>query len=329
MTKVLITGGCGFIGSHLVAHILKNTDWHINIIDKLTYASVGFDRLRSLKVFDSERIKLFTLDISNEISDGVARELKDVEYVFHLAAESHVDRSIINPQLFVKSNVLGTVNVLILASKMNKLKAMVYFSTDEVFGPCYDKHGFKEWDRYLSSNQYSASKAGAEEMVIAFANTHNLPVFTTHAINNFGQMQHNEKFIPMTIRNILEDKKVFIHTKNNISGSRFWLHARNSCDAVMFLLDKFKKGDKYNIPCDTEKTNLEIAQLIASIIGKKLNYEFLEYDIDRPGHDFRYALDGSKVKKMGWEAPIDFDTSFLKTVRWYLDNPQWLYVNVD
>jgi len=329
MTKVLITGGCGFIGSHLVAHILKNTDWHINIIDKLTYASVGFDRLRSLNVFDSSRINLFTLDIGNEISDGVVRELKDVSYIFHLAAESHVDRAIIDPGLFVRSNVLGTVNILMLASKVKDLKAMVNFSTDEIFGPCYNVQGFKEWDRYLSSNQYSASKAGAEEMVIAFANTHDLPVFTTHVLNNYGAMQHPEKFIPMTIRNILEDKKVIIHSKDGISGSRFWLHARNSCAAVMFLLDKFEKGEKYNIVCSDELTNYRIAQTIADILDKKLSYEYLEYDIDRPGHDFRYALDGSKMERMGWKQPIDFEISFIRTIEWYLDNQKWLYVNVD
>lgn len=329
MTKVLITGGCGFIGSHLVAHILKNTDWHINIIDKLTYASVGFDRLRNLKVFDSSRINLFTLDIGNEISEGVIRELKDVSYIFHLAAESHVDRAIANPGLFVRSNVLGTVNILLLASKVKDLKAMVNFSTDEVFGPTVSETGFKEWDRYLSSNQYSASKAGAEEMVVAFANTHDLPVFTTHVLNNFGEAQHPEKFIPMTIRNILEEKEVIIHSKNGESGSRFWIHARNSCAAVMFLLDRFKKGDKYNIVCNDELSNLRIAQAIADILDKKLSYEFLEYDIDRPGHDFRYALDGSKMKKMGWKQPVDFEESFEKTINWYLNNQKWLYVNVD
>lgn len=324
--EILITGGCGFIGHHFVEHFLKATDWKINILDKLTYAACGFDRVRDIKAFDDERVRFFTTDIGREISEGLVSEMKNVDYILHLAAESHVDNSIKNPEPFVISNVLGTMHMLEFARKLPNLKAFVYFSTDEIFGPAKIGEDFKEWDRYNSSNPYSAAKAGGEELALAWANTYHLPVFITHTMNAFGERQHPEKFIPMTIKKILKGEEVIIHSDptGTRAGSRYYIHCRNIAKAIHFLLSKFTPREKYNIVGEKEVSNLELAQKIAEILGKPLRYKMVDFHSSRPGHDLRYGLDGTKLKEMGWEIPMSFEDSLKSTIKWTLENPRWL-----
>lgn len=350
MMKMIITGGCGFIGHHIVEHFLRNTDYEIDIFDKLTYASSGLDRVRDIDAFDDKRVKFYAVDLTRPLSEGVVRECKDAEYILHLAAETHVDNSIVDPMSFVYSNVVGTGNLLQFARKCDNLEAFVLFSTDEVFGPAavdWDIDIFKkaliarppqhkllihptygEWDRHNATNPYSATKSGSEQLTLAFMNTYNLPGFITHCMNVFGERQHPEKFIPICIRKIRDGKEITIHGDKECkeSGSRFYIHARNVANAIHFLLDNFDQRDIYNIVGEKELSNLELAQKIADIMGKDLKYKIVDFHSSRPGHDLRYALDGGKLEHHGWKVPITIDESLRKTVEWTLKHTEWLEI---
>lgn len=329
--KVMITGGCGFIGHHVVEHFLLNTDWEIVVLDSLSYASRGYDRVRDIKAFDDERVSFFSHDLSLPISDGVNRELKNIDYILHLAGETHVDNSIIDPVSFVKANVLGTTHLLLWAKDQlrESLQAFCYFSTDEVFGPAPPQTFYKEWDRYNCGNPYAATKAGAEEMCLAFANTYQMPVFIVHCMNVFGERQHPEKFIPLCIRKIIAGETITIHSDRTktISGSRFYIHARNVAHAVHFLLDKFTPRDKYNIVGEVEVTNLQMATAIANVLGQDFKYEMVDFHSSRPGHDLRYALSGEKMANLGWRVPLKFMQSLRNTVRWTIEHDEWLEID--
>lgn len=324
--RILLTGGCGFVGHHMVEHFLKNTNWQIIILDRLTYASMGLTRLRDIKVFNEDRVKVLTNNFTEPINEGLAEEIGQLDYIFHLGAETHVDRSIDDAEPFVMSNVLGTLRLLEFARTQKNLKKFFYFSTDEVFGPAPGTTSYKEWDRYNSGNPYAAAKAGGEELCLAFGNTHKVPVVITHCMNIFGERQHPEKYIPLVINKVLSGTKVYIHSDKNkkIPGSRFWIHARNVAAAIMFLIDKAETQDKYNIVGEKEVNNLDMALFIAKVIGKPLNYELIDFHSSRPGHDLRYGLDGGKMHAMGWRLPVNFEDSLEKTVTWFLNNKTWL-----
>lgn len=334
MKKILVTGGCGFIGHHFVEHILKNTDWHVVIFDKLSYASQGYSRIREVISGYEERVTMFSIDLTLGVPEGVISELDyltfqgGVDYIIHFAAESHVERSIQDPVPFVLSNILGTVSILNFAKRiMNRnLEWFVYFGTDEVFGPAPLGMKFKEWDRYNSTNPYSATKAGAEEMCLAYANCYKIPLFIIHSMNVFGERQHPEKFIPMCIKKILNGETITIHADETkkISGSRFYIHARNVSAAIMFLLKRGRLRDKFNVVGEYELDNLLLAQEIAKIIDKPFKYEMVDFHSSRPGHDLRYALDGSKMEWLGWKIPVSLEDSLKKTVLWTLEHPLWL-----
>ena len=325
MKRVLITGGAGFAGHHVVEHILKNTDWEIVIFDKLSYSSCGYDRLREIQAFDNKRVLIIGGDLSLPIEPGVAKEIGDVNYILHMGAETHVDNSISNPLPFVMSNVVGTMQILEFARFRDSLEQFVYFSTDEVFGSVQEGHS-KEWDVYNSCNPYAATKAGGEELALAYANTYKIPVMITHTMNLFGERQYPEKFIPLVINRVLSGEKVYIHADQTctIPGIRSYIHCRNMADAILFLLGNQVMRDKFNIAGECEIDNLELAKMVARIIGKPLNYELINFHSIRPGHDMRYALDGTKLAGMGWKPPIAFDNALQKTVEWTLDNRGWL-----
>jgi len=324
--KILITGICGFIGHHVAEHFLINTDYEIVGLDKLTYASNGYNRLRDSGCLDNKRLKLFSADFTHPIPNGLVKEIGDVDYILHLGAETHVDRSIEDPQPFVISNVVGTMHLLNFSREIPALKKFFYFSTDEVFGPAPAGVAFQETDRYNSTNPYSASKAGGEQLAFAYANTYNLPVVVTRTMNCFGERQHPEKFIPGVIKKVIKGEVVFIHsdpTKTK-AGSRFYIHCRNVAAALLFLLDSAEHRQSYHIVGEKEVDNLKMAEFIARVIGKSLNYEMVDFHSSRPGHDLRYSLSGEKMKKMGWAIPKNFESSLEKTIKWYLDNPKWL-----
>ena len=325
--KILITGGCGFIGHHFVEHIFKNTDWEIIVIDRLSYASNGFERLRDTDTLNTPRVKVFTCDLILPISEGLIKEIGDIDYIVHMAAETHVDNSIKNPQLFLDNNIKSTFNLLEYSrNHLPNLKTFFYFSTDEVFGPALGDTLYKEWDRHNPTNPYSASKSAAEQICIAYENTYKTPLMIVNVMNAFGERQHVEKFIPLCIKKLLDGDKIYIHSypDKKKSGTRFYIHGRNIAEAVLFLIKNGKIGEKYNISGEKEVSNLEMAQLIAKFMNKELDYEMVDFHSDRPGHDLRYGLDGNKLFNMGFKLPLNFEESLRKTVEWTLENKKWL-----
>jgi len=325
--KVIITGGCGFLGHHLVEHLIKSTDWDIVIIDKLTYASMGLSRIIDNNCLLNERVQFFSADFSNHLSVGVKREIgDDVNIIFHLGAESHVDRSIEDPINCFRNNIIGTAELLEYSRSLKNLELFFYFSTDEVFGPAPNNISFEEWDGHRPTNPYSASKSSSEAICLSYANTFSIPIMIVNNMNIFGERQHVEKFIPGTIKKVLNGEKVLIHSNKdkNKPGSRFYIHARNVCESLLFLIENGKIGEKYHIVGEREVNNLELAKLIAKYIGKELNFELIDFHSNRPGHDLRYALKDTNLKKLGWKIPKNFEESLKKTVEWTLSNTKWL-----
>jgi dTDP-glucose 4,6-dehydratase len=326
--RVVVTGACGFIAHHCIEHLLINTDWDIIGIDRLSYAANGFDRLRDAVGYPHPRVTLFSTDFTQSFSCGLIKEIGEVDYILHMGAETHVDNSIKNPEPFVMTNVVGTMRVLDYARQLTNLQKFVYFSTDEVFGPAPNGMSYKEWDRYNSTNPYSASKAGGEELCLAYSNTFKIPLLITHTMNAFGERQHPEKFIPMIINKVVKGETVTIHsdpTKTK-AGSRFYIHCRNIASAILFLIknsDSINR-DKFNIVGEKEVDNLEMANFISKVLNKPLKYEMVDFHSSRPGHDLRYALDGAKMQDLGWHTPKTFEQSLEKTINWYLDNPKWM-----
>lgn len=326
--RILVTGGCGFIGHHFIEHLLKNTDWEIVVLDSLTYASDGFDRLRDIKAFNDDRVSILTCDFILPLSVGTIAEIEYIDYIVHMGAETHVDNSIKDPVPFVMSNVVGTMRMLEYARNLKGLKKFLYFSTDEIFGPAPKGVLYKEWDRYNSTNPYSASKAGGEELCLAYANTYGVPVVITHTMNVFGERQHPEKYIPIVMDHVLNDKVLTIHSDETktIPGSRHWIHGRNVADAVLFLLENAEVREKYNIVGEKEVDNLQMAEFIADVLGKRLQYELVDFHSSRPGHDLRYALDGQKLRDMGYKYPSNFESSLERTILWSIkeENERWV-----
>lgn len=319
--KILITGAAGFIGHHVTERLLA--DGHeITILDRLDHSG-NMNRLAEIGLPDP-RARFIYHDLRAPINSQLAAQIGSQDWIVHMAAATHVDRSIDEPMEFVLDNVVATCNVLDYAKRTGS--PMLYFSTDEVFGPAPPGVAYKENDRYNSGNPYAATKAGAEELCVAFENTYKLPVIITHTMNVFGHRQHPEKFIPDTINKVCNGQKVIVHadkTKTR-AGSRFYIHAAAVADAVAFLLTNGESGQKYNIVGEREVDNLELAQLIAGFVGEPLNYEMVDFHSSRPGHDLRYALDGSKMAGLGWSPPNSFEQSLRETVEWTLDNPHWL-----
>ena len=336
MKRALITGGAGFIAHHLVSQILKNTDWEVVTLDRLDFSG-NLNRLQDiLQDFspeDRSRVRVVFHDLKAAVNPLIAADIGKVDYILHLAAGSHVDRSIEYPMEFVMDNVVATCNILDYARGLDHLERFVYFGTDEVFGPAPKGIDYKENDRYNSTNPYSASKAGGEELAVAFENTYGLPVYITHTMNVFGQRQHPEKYIPKCIKNIRDGRPITIHSDptKTIPGSRHYIHAEDVSDALLFLLQQptvvesnwgGAKCPKFNIVGAEELNNLELAKLIAEAQGKDLIYELVDFHSARPGHDLRYALSGEKMKKMGWE-PQNIRSRITEVVEWTLANERW------
>ena len=323
---VIVTGACGFIGHHVVEHFLLNTDFNMVILDKLTYASKGYERLRSAEILDNPRVRVFSVDLAQPMTEGMKKEIGPVDIIIHMAAESHVDNSIDHPVDFIHNNVMSTVHVLEYARTLPNLERFFYFSTDEVFGPALGTTSYKEWDRHNPTNPYSASKSAAEQICVAYENTYKLPMMVCNVMNVFGERQLYEKFIPICIRKILNGETIDIHSYPGCkeAGTRFYIHARNVAAAVLFLLKNGKVGEKYNITGEKEVSNLEMAEYIAKVLDKPLKYNMVDFHADRPGHDLRYSLDGSKMAEMGWKLPVNFEESLTKTINWTLENLEWL-----
>ena len=338
MKKILITGGAGFIAHHVVDKILSSTDWEIITLDRLDFSG-NLNRLnevvRAYPESEQKRVRVIHHDLKAELNPEITAHIGKVDYISHLAAGSHVDRSISYPLEFVMDNVVGTAHILDYARKVDNLERFAYFSTDEVFGPAPQGINYKENDRYNSTNPYSATKAGAEELVIAYENTYGLPSFITHTMNVFGERQNAEKYIPMAIKRIRDGEIVTVHAnkEKTIAGSRHYIHAKDVANALLFLLqydisslkpdETGAKCQKFNIVGKDEINNLELAQFIAKVQNRELKYEMVDFHSSRPGHDLRYALDGTKMANMGWKPQSAFQR-LESVIKWTLDNDRWL-----
>lgn len=331
MRKILITGGCGFAGHHLIEHLLKNTDDQMVALDSLSHAG-RVSRVTDIESYDPDRVKVMWHDLNAPLPDH--KWLDDVTDVLHLAAKSHVDRSISDPVPFVSNNVMATLNMLEWA-RGRVLDHFVQISTDEVYGPAERGHAHKEWESHIPSNPYAASKAAQGSIAVSYWRTYNLPIVITHTMNLYGERQHPEKFLPMTVKKVLEGEKVTLHARKTENGwepsSRHWLHARNHADALLWVLNRpvtpyshrADRPDCWHVAGE-ERDVQWVAERVAQVLDQPLRLEFTDFHSSRPGHDHRYALDGSRVTKAGWTPPVDIEHALDKTIQWMVENPRWL-----
>lgn len=314
--RILITGIAGFYGHHLAKSLQDN---HTIIgIDKLDEGG-SLDRLKEIDF----KGKMFHHDLRSPISKLLIKKIGKIDVIFHLAAMSHVDRSIEDPIGAVLDNVVGTANILEYARRI-KPKKFIYFSTDEVFGPT-KRSKFEEWDRFNPHSPYSATKAGGEDLCLAYHNTYNTPIIITHCMNIFGERQHPEKFIPKIISLVLKNKVVPIYAdkRRKTSGSRSYIYVDDVTNALMIILKNGKVGEKYNIEGTKDVSNLIIAKNVAKLIGRSLSYKMIASDKVRPGNDFSYGIKGDKLKRMGF-SPNPLTDKLTSVVKWYLKNKRWL-----
>lgn len=345
--KVLLTGGLGFIGSHTVEHWLKNTNWDIVVLDSLRFSG-RVERLTDIKGYDPNRVKVLWHDMRAPFHDQIKRQIGDVDYIVNMASDSHVDRSITEPVDFVQNNVNLVLNALEYAREI-KPEKFIQVSTDEVYGPAPKGHDHAEGEPHRPSNPYSASKSAQEAIAFSYWRTFNVPVYITNTMNNFGERQHPEKYVPMVIKKILNNEKITVHARKNhfvpkagaigvepwTIGSRVWLHARNHADAVQHILEKIPHTpyldsdttpdlQRFNVAGEKEISNLEIVNMISEIMNTEADYELEDYHSSRPGHDLRYSLNGDKLRAAGWAPPMSVEESFKQTVEWAIANPEWL-----
>jgi dTDP-glucose 4,6-dehydratase len=317
MKNVLVTGGAGFIGSNFVNYILSTKDdYYIVNLDKLTYAG----NLENLKQSESNKNYHFIRgDITNSELVQYIFEKFNIKYVINFAAESHVDRSILGSQIFYTTNVIGT-NVLLEAALKFNIEKFLQISTDEVYGSLGSEGLFTELTPLSPNSPYSSSKAAADMMALAFYHTYGLPVVITRCSNNYGLYQFPEKLIPLMIINALNNKKLPVYGDGlNI---RDWIYVVDHNKAAELVLEKGKAGEVYNIGANNEMSNIQIIKLILKRLGK--SEDLIEFVKDRPGHDRRYAIDSTKIKKdLGWKPEYVFEQAISKTIEWYLNNKPW------
>ena len=332
--KIIVTGGAGFIGSALVRMLINETEHEVLVLDKLTYAGnlLNLDLVKDHENFFFEKI-----DILNKEDIFKIFKTFNPDSVMHLAAESHVDRSIQGPLEFINTNIIGTFNLLeasreLLQNNIKKIDKFrfLHVSTDEVFGDLADTNNFfTEETKYDPSSPYSASKASSDHLVRAWYRTYEVPILITNCSNNYGPYHFPEKLIPKSIKNALIGKDIPIYGKGQ--QIRDWLYVEDHAKALYRVLTEGIPGETYNIGANNEKSNIEVINLVCSIMDKKIplkegSYkDLITFVDDRPGHDFRYAIDSSKIKKeLNWAPSESFETGLEKTIEWFIENKEWL-----
>lgn len=352
MSHLILTGASGFVGSHVLRHVLTETNW--TIACPVSFRHKGLPARLKVALSDHpewwDRIDVARCDLSAPVDRLTFAELGGdrCDYLLNVASESHVDRSISDPVPFVTNNVSLVLNVLEAARQMPNLKAMIQISTDEVYGPAPQGHAHAEWEPVVPSNPYAASKAAQEAIAVSYWRTYGVPLIITNTMNIIGETQDAEKFIPMVVKKALSGEPMVIHASpEGVPGSRFYLHARNQADALVYLLrtvdihgslNGFKddvvssvrwapgvgRPPKLHIVGEREVDNLAMAQMVAEVAGKELKYELVDFHSSRPGHDLRYAMDGARMEALGWKPPVLLEDSLKRTVEWTLAHPEWL-----
>ncbi len=325
MKKIIVTGGSGFIGSNLVNFLIKKKFFVINV-DKLTYASNNYDS----KIRNAKNYKFLKVDINNKKKIIQILKKNKPKAIFNLAAETHVDRSIDDPKTFINTNINGTFNLLecvrYFKNKNQNIK-FVHISTDEVYGDIKSNLRSKENSKYEPNSPYAASKASSDHLVKAFVRTYKINALISNCCNNYGPYQFPEKLVPKIILNIFNNKELPIYGRGE--NSREWIHVKDHCEALLTLYLKGKRGESYNIGSGMNIKNIMLVKKILKIcrqmkikIGNKAKIKFVK---DRPGHDFRYALNNDKIfKKLKWKSKINFDSGLENTIKWYLQNKKFL-----
>lgn len=350
--RLLLTGASGFVGSHALRHVLTNTDW--NIVCPVSFRHQGTpDRIASamgMACFThpecigkgdwSKRVTTYHTDLRSPPTAASRHAYGRIDYVWNIAAESHVDRSIEEPSDFIRSNVELALAMVELVRQLEP-EMMLHMSTDEVYGPAARGYQHVEWDTIRPSNPYSASKACQEAILYSAWRTYGIPLVITNTMNIIGEGQGAEKYVPMILRSLLLGETLTVHADLSgpepVIGSRCWLHARNLADAWLWITQElegavqtYKDGHtdplRLHIVGD-ERTNLEIAQMIAELVGVGLMYELVDFHGSRPGHDLRYALDGRLIAELGWKAPVDLESGISHVVRWMMGHPQLVAAN--
>ena len=318
MKNLLVTGGAGFIGSNYVRHILgKYDDYRVVVFDKLTYAG-NLDNLRDVAERYGERYTFIRGDISDSDAVDAAMRTHTIDTIVNFAAESHVDRSLIEPDAFIKTDVYGTY-VLLEAAKTHGIERYHQVSTDEVYGDIEEGHSSAESDPLHARSPYSASKAGGDLLCLAYHNSFGVPVTLTRGSNNIGPYQYPEKVVPLFVTNAIDDLPLPLYGDGR--QMRDYQYVLDHCEGIDVVLHRGKLGEVYNLGTGTETENVVMTRAILDLLGKP--YDLIRHVADRPGHDRRYSLNVDKIRDLGWESRHSFEEAMAKTVRWYVDNEWW------
>lgn len=356
-TRILLTGAGGFAGAHCLEHLLAVTDWEIVATDSFRHKG-RTDRIS--EVLDAgpaewrSRVTVITHDLTAQFTPAMTRRLGRIDHILAYASESHVDRSLDDPVTFIRNNVFVALSTLEFA-RLAKPRSVMWVSTDEVYGPEHDDTPHPEWDPIIPSNPYAGSKAAQEAIATSYWRSYGVPVVIINCMNMIGERQSVEKFIPKTIRAVLNGDELTIHGTPGNVGSRHYLHARNLADGILFLIRNHppaifpahigideaaaayraemkhrpfrqpaQRPDRFNIASPDRLDNLTLANMIADLTGRPLNYRLEDFHTSRPGHDAHYGLNPDKIARLGWKPPVPFAESLSRTVTWTLAHPDWL-----
>lgn len=335
MNNILITGGCGFIGANFVRYLLDESDYKGNIIniDNLTYAG-NPENLNDILQKYADRYIFIKADICDKNKLTNIFRNHQIDTICHFAAESHVDKSIVRPDDFINTNIIGTYNLLEISKQMiANVELFHHISTDEVYGSLGATGYFTEETPYSPNSPYSASKASSDHLVKAYHSTYNLPITISNCSNNYGPYQYPEKLLPLIILNALEGKQLPVYGDGK--NIRDWLYVRDHCTAIWTIMKNGKRGDTYNVGGNSEMENIKIVEMICNVIdddsrhkklaNNKSRKDLIEFVKDRPGHDLRYAIDSTKLKtELKWQPEETLESGIAKTIQWYIDNQQWV-----